>query len=103
MRCFGRVCDFKYWYSESDAAKGLKSEILWQKVVYMAILHICALYGTFVIGMYIYENWEDPVHIMKVILLQEFIQSCGGFGVTGGVHRYWSHRSYKAHPVVQFA
>jgi hypothetical protein len=25
-----------------------------------------------------------------------FIGCVGGFGVTGGVHRFWTHRSYKA-------
>jgi fatty-acid desaturase len=25
-----------------------------------------------------------------------FLGAAGGFGVTGGVHRLWTHRSYKA-------
>jgi len=61
-----------------------------------------ALYGVYVIALYVFTHWfEDPWHVIQVILAQEFIQMLGGFGVTGGVHRYWSHRTYKAHPIVE--
>jgi len=99
----GRKLDFRFWYSTSEAAKGLKSKILWQKVIYMVILHIAALYGVWIIANYVWANWaENPWHVLQVILAQELIQTMGGFGVTGGVHRYWAHRTFKAHPVIEF-
>lgn len=37
---------------------------------------------------------EPP--LIDVFLIGVFVSFLAGFGVTGGVHRYWTHKTYKA-------
>jgi len=65
--------------------------INWPMVIYMNFVHITALIGVrnaFVV------SWQT--------LLWAFILwPISGIGITAGVHRLWSHRSYDAHFVVR--
>lgn len=58
----------------------------WPMIIYISLAHIAALIGVFTLP---YCN--------KYTLLWAFILwPISGVGITGGVHRLWAHRSYKA-------
>ena len=58
----------------------------WPMIIYISLAHIAAVIGVFTIP---YCN--------KYTLLWAFILwPISGIGITGGVHRLWAHRSYKA-------
>ena len=61
--------------------------INWPIFIYLAFGHIFALYAFY-----------DLMFILNRYLLLELYlwHSITGFGVTAGMHRLWSHRSYKA-------
>jgi stearoyl-CoA desaturase (delta-9 desaturase) len=40
--------------------------------------------------------------LFKTILVAMFFYFLNGFGITMGYHRLWSHRSYTAHPVLEW-
>ena len=61
-------------------------QIVWVNVYFMIILHLMALYGIYLIPGTGPRTWFWT-------WLCHFI---GQLGVTAGVHRLWSHRSYKA-------
>ncbi|XP_041984710.1 acyl-CoA Delta-9 desaturase-like [Aricia agestis] len=66
---------------------GFVTAILWDHVFYLASLHAAGLIWPFLCWNII--SW-------KLILFSFFMGGVGGFGVTAGAHRYWTHRSYKA-------
>ena len=56
------------------------------------------LLGFFGTGIYVYYYgivWQEPV----LLILGWFFS---GMGITFGYHRLFAHRSFKAHPAVQF-
>ncbi|KAI5713221.1 hypothetical protein M8J75_014648 [Diaphorina citri] len=61
--------------------------IIWSNTFFITLFHCIAAYAPF-------YCW--PKISYATILWGFFIGGVGGFGVTGGVHRLWSHRSYKA-------
>uniref|UniRef100_A0A1B6DCJ1 Fatty acid desaturase domain-containing protein n=1 Tax=Clastoptera arizonana TaxID=38151 RepID=A0A1B6DCJ1_9HEMI len=61
--------------------------IIWSNVFFISLFHIIAFFGFF----YAIAHCK----IMSIVTAN-FVGMAGGFGVTGGVHRLWSHRSYKA-------
>ncbi|XP_020610221.1 stearoyl-CoA desaturase 5-like [Orbicella faveolata] len=61
-------------------------QIVWINVYFMVVLHLMALYGIYLIPGTGPRTWFWT-------WLCHFI---GGLGITVGVHRLWSHRSYKA-------
>lgn len=61
--------------------------ILWFNVMWFTGLHIAGVYG-------IYLCFTDAK--LLSILFAIFIYHLSLFGITAGVHRLWSHRSYKA-------
>lgn len=61
-----------------------KTDINWFMCFYLLATHIMAIVGLFRI-----HSWSI---LIEMIL---WYQICG-FGVTAGMHRLWSHRSYKA-------
>ncbi|XP_050532893.1 acyl-CoA Delta-9 desaturase-like [Daktulosphaira vitifoliae] len=64
-----------------------KQEIIWHNVVLITLVHVLS-----VVGMYhIRHTIKYPT-----ILWGFIVGGIGGFGVTGGAHRYYTHRSYKA-------
>lgn len=40
-------------------------------------------------------TWSRAIE-PRTLVHVSFIQNCSGVGITGGVHRLWAHRSYKA-------
>jgi len=60
--------------------------INWPMAIYIGLSHIAAIVGLFTIQ-----------HCHRYTLLWAFILwPISGVGITGGVHRLWAHRSYKA-------
>lgn len=58
----------------------------------LTIIHIFSFISFFMINKIKY----------KTILLQFFIFIFSEISITGGYHRLWSHRSYKAHPILEW-
>nr|AFJ66830.1 Z9 C14 acylCoA desaturase [Chauliognathus lugubris] len=61
--------------------------IVWSNVMYFVILHVGALYGLWLL-LTSAQIWT----CLWVFAMYEFGEIC----ITAGVHRLWSHRSYKA-------
>lgn len=58
----------------------------WPMIIYLSLAHIGAIVGLFTIP-----------YCKPLILFWAFILwPITGLGITGGVHRLWAHRSYKA-------
>eukprot|EP00300_Choanocystis_sp_HF-7_P036874 c52815_g1_i1.p2 GENE.c52815_g1_i1~~c52815_g1_i1.p2 ORF type:complete len:357 (+),score=48.69 c52815_g1_i1:96-1166(+) len=64
------------------------SDIVWFNVVFLVAMHIAALYGLWL---------AITVAKWGTIAFAIAMWPITGMGVTVGVHRLWSHRSYKAH------
>jgi stearoyl-CoA desaturase (delta-9 desaturase) len=61
-------------------------EIRWPITIYLGLCHLVGVYALFSIP-----------HAKPLTLLFAFVcYVLGGFGITGGAHRLWAHRSYKA-------
>ncbi|XP_015781772.1 stearoyl-CoA desaturase 5 [Tetranychus urticae] len=61
--------------------------IVWTNVIFFIILHAVHIYGIYyLIKIKPYPSW----------IFSWFWGTWGGFGITAGAHRLWSHRSYKA-------
>ncbi|XP_018014012.1 delta(9)-fatty-acid desaturase fat-7-like [Hyalella azteca] len=71
------------------------SKVLWDMVVAIVVLHSGAVYGLFLT-----ITGQIKVFSMIFTVLMAIIS---GLGVTMGVHRLWSHRSYKASLPVRLA
>ncbi|GAA6107406.1 stearoyl-CoA desaturase b [Tachysurus ichikawai] len=72
-------------YTEKDSSVP-PAKIVWRNVVLMTILHVGAVYGLTLVPS------AKPLTLLFAFLC--FLISA--LGVTAGVHRLWSHRSYKA-------
>jgi stearoyl-CoA desaturase (Delta-9 desaturase) len=59
----------------------------WPMIIYISLAHVAAVIGLFSISKC------HPYTLLWAFLLWPFT---GIGGITGGVHRLWSHRSYKA-------
>ncbi|XP_021007827.1 acyl-CoA desaturase 4 isoform X2 [Mus caroli] len=63
-----------------------KLEYVWRNIIFMALLHVGALYGITLVPSCKVYTW----------LLGVFYNVVAGLGITAGAHRLWSHRTYKA-------
>lgn len=80
--------------SESEAdKKPFKMELVWRNIILFIILH-----SSLPIGFYMLFT-QRPWLTLAYSILGMY---ASGLGVTGGTHRLWSHRSYKASWPVQF-
>ena len=59
----------------------------WFMILYLLYAHVGALIGCFYITQC---KWQTLIWALILLVWS-------GIGVTGGVHRLWAHRSYKAH------
>ena len=59
----------------------------WPMVIYLLIVHVTGFIGFCLLTIC---KWETLVWCWMLLVWSEI-------GVTGGLHRLWSHRSYKAH------
>ena len=67
----------------------------WFMIFMLTIIPIIGVFGTF---YYTYSYgivWQEPIS-----LILGWISA--GMGITFGYHRLFAHRSFKAHPIVQF-
>ncbi|XP_033225912.1 uncharacterized protein LOC117178597 [Belonocnema kinseyi] len=64
-----------------------QADLKWKNIIGITALHIAAVYS---IINFPYK--EKP----KLLFYAYVIGQMAGFGVTGGVHRLWTHRAYKA-------
>ena len=73
--------------SISTAARHYKDGTLnWPMIIYISLVHIAAVIGVF----------HVPYCSYYTLLWAYILWPIGGLGITAGVHRLWSHRSYKA-------
>ncbi|XP_074532297.1 stearoyl-CoA desaturase b [Halichoeres trimaculatus] len=72
-------------YREKDGPKPRRI-LVWRNIIMMTLLHIAALYGLILL----------PSASLSTLAWTVVCYLYSGLGVTAGVHRLWSHRSYKA-------
>lgn len=60
-------------------------------IIYFSILHIASFYAI----CYTNGNWKTWFYAL-------LLWPITGFGVTAGVHRFYTHRSYKCHPLWRY-
>ncbi|CAG7732389.1 unnamed protein product [Allacma fusca] len=80
--------------SKTDNSKSKRIEdeeplkLVWRNVFLFIYLHTAAFYGAYL--------WLSG-QVMWQTFLWGFLFYCmSGFGITGGAHRYWAHRAFKA-------
>lgn len=74
-----KICD-------DNNRKRTEREIVWFNVYFMIVLHLMAVYGIYLLPSANPRTW----------LWTWLCHFIGGLGITVGVHRLWSHRSFKA-------
>lgn len=74
------------------ATKPFKTTLVWKNIFLFILLHSFIPVAIKII----YTQLPVKTFIYMVALIY-----AAGIGVTGGTHRLWSHRAYKAHPAVQ--
>ena len=67
--------------------KPYKVVIVWKNVILMSLLHICAVYGVWLV--LISAKWQT-------IFAMYLFGISSAIGVLAGAHRLWSHKAYKA-------
>ncbi|XP_051160805.1 acyl-CoA Delta(11) desaturase-like [Leptopilina boulardi] len=72
---------------EEKSSMYFKSKLKWKMTIYILLLHIIALYSLLTFP---YSKKK------RTLLFSIFMMFIAGFGVTIGVHRFWTHRSFKA-------
>ena len=70
---------------ENESA--LNRQPRWIIIVFLSYAHIMALIGLSYVQVC---KWETLVWSLMLLFWS-------GIGITGGIHRLWAHRSYKAH------
>ena len=63
----------------------------WFLIIYLGYCHTMAVIGI----------WYIPVCKWQTLIFAGLLWFWSGIGVTGGYHRLWAHRSYKAHWTVR--
>ncbi|CAB0044617.1 unnamed protein product [Trichogramma brassicae] len=64
-----------------------RDDIKWRNVILISVFHMIAVYG-FLTAPYL-THW-------KTFIWAFLIGMAAAFGITGGIHRFWSHKAYKA-------
>jgi stearoyl-CoA desaturase (delta-9 desaturase) len=72
---------------EDESNKQPPMQIVWRNVLIFIYLHMAAVYGFYL--CFGTAKWATVAWAI-------FLHFYGGFGITGGAHRLWAHRSYKA-------
>ena len=67
-------------------------QIRWPMTIYIVGVHILALVGLN------WLRWAKPQTLLFAFILWPIT----GFGITGGAHRLWAHRSYEAAPLARW-
>ncbi|XP_043272184.1 acyl-CoA Delta-9 desaturase-like [Venturia canescens] len=66
---------------------GFQSKLLWSNIIALTLLHIGAVWTILT-----FPYWQHKFLTAWVLL----VAIPAGIGVTGGAHRHWTHRTYKA-------
>ncbi|CAK1581049.1 unnamed protein product [Parnassius mnemosyne] len=66
---------------------GFKNKIKWPTAIPIVLYHILAIYWCF--------HYSFPVK-WQTVFFASIVWILSGFGVTGGAHRFWTHKAYKA-------
>ncbi|XP_050685254.1 stearoyl-CoA desaturase 5-like isoform X1 [Leptidea sinapis] len=69
---------------------GFVTPLIWKNVILMALAHIVLAYQ--IVMYFMYSKDRLLFSSIVQILLYGYM---AGFGITAGIHRLWSHRSYK--------
>ncbi|KAJ8730862.1 hypothetical protein PYW08_002275 [Mythimna loreyi] len=72
---------------ENDVPLPMKWEILWREVIFVTFMHFGAIYGIYAFLMV--AKWQTCLFFL-------FLHTATTLSITAGVHRLWSHKSYKA-------
>ncbi|XP_060524508.1 acyl-CoA Delta-9 desaturase-like [Cylas formicarius] len=81
--------------SQKSASRGeykcflgsFKTPLIWTNIIGLIILHLGAIYGL---------TTHDYINKWKTVIYGFILGGISGFGVTGGAHRYWTHKCFKA-------
>ncbi|XP_043471854.1 acyl-CoA Delta-9 desaturase-like [Leptopilina heterotoma] len=76
-----------YHKETKKSSSYFKTEVKWLTAFFVLVLHIAGVYFSFTFP-YLQKK--------KTVLFEWIVAHMVGFGVTGGVHRFWTHRAYKA-------
>ncbi|XP_059047394.1 acyl-CoA Delta-9 desaturase-like [Achroia grisella] len=71
----------------APSANDRKMDIVWPNIIIIVAAHIGAVYGAYLFIGHVYMWTRVLAYILYLL---------SGLGITAGVHRLWSHRSYKA-------
>lgn len=91
--------------SKDEKPTPRKIQLVWRNIIIFVYLHAIALYGFYLMltsariytSIYgelfcAFPRFPETKQYLSAIILYQL----GGFGVTAGAHRLWSHRAYKA-------
>ncbi len=70
-------------------------ELSWISAVYLVLAPILAIGGTFTYGLHNGIHWLEVVLFVVMYILT-------GISITAGYHRYYAHKTYDCHPLIQF-
>ncbi|KAH8344512.1 hypothetical protein KR067_004605 [Drosophila pandora] len=73
--------------SQLKTTDGSKLQLVWLNIVLFIILHVSSLYGVWLI--FTEADWRTTAAFLV-------IGTISGLGISGGAHRLWSHRTFKA-------
>lgn len=85
--------DLHHDITQTQGADDRKRQYIWPNIAIFALAHV-----NFVYALYTVLAGNCSIYT-SVFALGTYLAS--GVGITGGVHRLWSHRSYKANWGVQ--
>lgn len=71
----------------ADSKTAILNEVVWRNVIFLVLFHIGAVYGFYI--AFTSAMWQTVLFALSV-------GSLAGLGLTAGMHRLWTHRSYKA-------
>ncbi|CAH0724911.1 unnamed protein product, partial [Brenthis ino] len=70
-----------------EKSLGFKNDIKWVNVILIGLYHIAAVYWCSIYSIPV--KWQTVVFAALTFIV-------AGFGVTGGAHRLWTHKTFKA-------
>ncbi|XP_013183656.1 acyl-CoA Delta-9 desaturase isoform X1 [Amyelois transitella] len=70
-----------------EKSLGYKNDIKWTSFIAITLYHI--------LGVYWCYHYAFPVK-WPTLVFAAIMYVASGFGITGGAHRYWTHKAYKA-------
>lgn len=80
--------DLKHDIVKPQGAKDRKMELIWKNIFIFSLAHVFFFYGFYLMATG-QCKWQSIVFVAFQYLMS-------GLGITVGVHRLWSHRSFKA-------